>query len=159
MKAPEIQKQIVTGELLNTLLGVVHVLNTTSPCLEASLESLLTTFGYEFESLILKENKSAFYVHHFAHQLQLALVQITNKNKQLSEFFGSLELLDNIIGGSENNNDDLTRCGRASILLRNIVCFEFVFVLHLMRSILGITDELLQTLQKKDQDLASTMKL
>ncbi|XP_012843386.1 PREDICTED: zinc finger MYM-type protein 1-like [Erythranthe guttata] len=179
------------------------------------------------KSLILKENKSAFYVHCFAHQLQLALVQITKKNKQLCEFFGSLAMLANIIGGSckrqellrekqfeklcekisfdnfvtgsglnqeatlkrpgdtrwnsyyftilsmiklfssvvdvleylANNGDDVAHCGQATILLRNIECFEFAFVLHLMRSVLGITNDLSQALQKKDQDLANAMKL
>ncbi|XP_012851943.1 PREDICTED: zinc finger MYM-type protein 1-like [Erythranthe guttata] len=236
------------GKIIERFLGIVHVPNTTSRCLKASLESLLTTFGLslsrvrgqgydgasnmqgEFnglKSLILKENKSAFYVHCFAHQLQLALVQITKKNKQLSEFFGSLALLANVIGGSckrqellrekqfeklmervsfdnfvsgsglnqestlkrpgdtrwnsyyftitsmiklfpsvvgvleylENNSDDVSHCGQASMLLRNIVCFEFAFVLHLMRSILGITNDLSQALQRKDQDLANAMKL
>ncbi|KAL7104054.1 hypothetical protein ACP275_08G220400 [Erythranthe tilingii] len=236
------------GKIIERFLGVVHVPNTTSRCLKASLECLLATFGLslsrvrgqgydgasnmqgEFnglKSLILKENKSAFYVHCFVHQLQLALVQITKKNKQLSEFFGSLALLANIIGGSckrqellrekqfeklmervsfdnfvsgsglnqestlkrpgdtrwnsyyfiivsmiklfpsvvsvlehlENNSDDVAHCGQASILLRNIVCFDVAFVLHLMRSILGITNDLSQALQNKDQDLANAMKL
>jgi hypothetical protein len=31
------------------------------------------------KSLILKENKCTFYVHCFAHQLQLALVAVANK--------------------------------------------------------------------------------
>ncbi|XP_012851433.1 PREDICTED: zinc finger MYM-type protein 1-like [Erythranthe guttata] len=236
------------GKIIERFIGVVHVPNTTARCLKVSLESLLTTFGLslsrvrgqgydgasnmqgEFnglKSLILKENRSAFYVHCFAHQLQLALVQITKKNKQLCEFFGSLAMLANIIGGSckrqellrekqfeklcekisfdnfvtgsglnqeatlkrpgdtrwnsyyftilsmiklfssvvdvleylANNGDDVAHCGQATILLRNIECFEFTFVLHLMRSVLGITNDLSQALQKKDQDLANAMKL
>ncbi|XP_057989368.1 uncharacterized protein LOC131169188 [Hevea brasiliensis] len=37
--------------------------------------------------------------------------------------------------------------------------FEFVFVLHLMKKILGITHELSQVLQRKDQDIVNAMNL
>ncbi|KAL7150076.1 hypothetical protein ABFS83_05G084200 [Erythranthe nasuta] len=164
--------------IIERFLAIVHVPNMTSRCLKASPESLLTTLG-------------------------LTLVQITKKSKQLSEFFGSLALLANVIGGSckrqellrekqfekpghtrwnsyyftitsmiklfpsvvgaleylENNSEDVSHCGQASMLLRTIVCFEFTYVLHLMRSILGITNDLSQALQRKDQDLANAMKL
>ncbi|KAL7119944.1 hypothetical protein ACP275_02G092900 [Erythranthe tilingii] len=200
------------GKIIERFLGVVHSLLTT---FSLSL-SRVRGQGYDgasnmqgefngLKSLILKENKSAFYVHCFAHQLQLALVQITKKNKQLSDFFGSLALLANLLqkkhfeNGSglnqestlrrpgdtrwnsyyftiismiklfpsvvgvleyfKNNSDDVSHWGQASMLLRNIVCFEFAFVLHLMRSILGITNDLSQALQRKDQDLANAMKL
>ncbi|KAL7149365.1 hypothetical protein ABFS83_05G035300 [Erythranthe nasuta] len=213
------------GKIIESFIGVVHVPNTTARCLKVSLESLLTTFGLslsrvrgqgydgasnmqgEFnglKSLILKENKSAFYVHCFAHQLQLALVQITKKNKYLlreKQFEKLCEKIffDNFVTGSglnqeatlkrpgdtrwnsyyftilsmiklfssvvdvleylASNGDDVAHCGQATILLRNIECFEFAFVLHLMRSVLGITNDLSQALKKKDQDLANAMKL
>ncbi|XP_042051277.1 uncharacterized protein LOC121796509 [Salvia splendens] len=37
--------------------------------------------------------------------------------------------------------------------------FEFIFVLHLMRKLLGITHDLSQVLQKKDQDIVNVMNL
>ncbi|XP_042035085.1 uncharacterized protein LOC121781402 [Salvia splendens] len=37
--------------------------------------------------------------------------------------------------------------------------FEFIFVLHLMRKLLGITHDLSQVLQKKDQDIVNAMNL
>ena len=37
--------------------------------------------------------------------------------------------------------------------------FDFVFNLHLMKDILGITNELSQALQRKDQDIVNAMKL
>ncbi|KAL7120128.1 hypothetical protein ACP275_02G104400 [Erythranthe tilingii] len=215
------------GKIIERFIGVVHVPNTTARCLKVSLESLLTTFGlslsrvcgqgYDGASNMQGEFMSAFYVHCFVHQLQLALVQITKKNKQLSNIIGGSckhqELLrekqfeklsekiyfDNFVTGSglnqeatlkrpgdtcwnsyyftilsmiklfssvvdvlrylANNGDDVAHCGQATILLRNIECFEFAFVLHLMRSVLGITNDLSQALQKKDQDLGNAMKL
>ena len=38
-------------------------------------------------TLILKENKLAFYVHCFAHQLQLTLVAIAKNNINIADFF------------------------------------------------------------------------
>ena len=37
--------------------------------------------------------------------------------------------------------------------------FTFVFCLHLIRDVLGITNELSQALQRKDQDIVNPMKL
>ena len=39
------------------------------------------------KTLILKENKSAFYVYCFAHQLQLTLVAIARNHINIVEFF------------------------------------------------------------------------
>ena len=47
----------------------------------------------------------------------------------------------------------------ANVLLDLLQSFEFVFNLHLMRSILGITNELFQALQRKDQDIVNAMTL
>jgi hypothetical protein len=47
----------------------------------------------------------------------------------------------------------------ANILIQSLHTFEFAFNLHLMKSVLGITNELSQALQRKDQDIVNTMKL
>ena len=39
------------------------------------------------KTLILKENKSVFYVHCFAHQLQLTLVTVAKNHIIIAEFF------------------------------------------------------------------------
>ena len=44
-------------------------------------------------------------------------------------------------------------------LLIFIQCFEFVFTLDLMKTILEITNDLSQALQKKDQDIVNVMTL
>ena len=38
-------------------------------------------------SLILRENNSAYYVHCFAHQLQLVVVAVAKKHFEVSDFF------------------------------------------------------------------------
>ena len=47
----------------------------------------------------------------------------------------------------------------ARSILRLILFFEFPFALHLMKNILGITNELLIALQKKNQDIVNAMTL
>ncbi|XP_042009034.1 zinc finger MYM-type protein 1-like [Salvia splendens] len=58
----------------------------------------------------------------------------------------------------ENGHDNSIRA-EADDVLEIINSFEFVFVLHLMKQILGITHELSQVLQKKDQDIVNAMNL
>ncbi|KAK3231554.1 hypothetical protein Dsin_003435 [Dipteronia sinensis] len=50
------------------------------------------------------------------------------------------------------------RC-EANNLVELVQSFNFVFYLHLMKDVLGITNELSQVLQKKDQDIVNAMKL
>ncbi|KAJ9183036.1 hypothetical protein P3X46_006955 [Hevea brasiliensis] len=166
-----------------------------------------------FKSLILKENSSAYYIHCFAHKLQLTLVVVAKKHSSISSFFNNVTCLVNVIGGSykrrdifqekqkekvqglnqemalkrsgdtrwsfhygtlinlmhlfssiidvlkyigENGSDDPQRV-EAIDLLDIMNRFEFVFVLNLMKKILGITYELSQVLQRRDQDIVNAM--
>ena len=52
------------------------------------------------KTLILKENKSAFYVHCFVHQLQLTLVTVAKIHINIAEFFYVVSNLVTIVGGS-----------------------------------------------------------
>ncbi|KAL6953921.1 hypothetical protein U1Q18_052845 [Sarracenia purpurea var. burkii] len=66
-----------------------------------------------------------------------------------------IEVLDVIIDDASN----LEQRVEASRLLGSMMSYEFVFSLHLMRALLGITNDLSQALQKKDQDIVNAMKL
>ncbi|XP_019186579.1 PREDICTED: uncharacterized protein LOC109181283 [Ipomoea nil] len=44
-------------------------------------------------------------------------------------------------------------------VLKNILCFDFVFFLHLMKDVLEITNDLSQALQRKDQNIVNAMRL
>ncbi|KAL8126708.1 hypothetical protein AgCh_013833 [Apium graveolens] len=236
------------GCVVEMFVGIVHVTNTTAVSLKAAIESLLATYGLsitrirgqgydgasnmrgEFnglKSLLLAENKSAHFVHCFAHQLQLTLVVVAKNHKKLGSFFNCIANLTNIVGGSCKRRDILrenrlakvveqlnsgelttgrglnqeislkraadTRWGShygvivnlismypfvvnlleyvenygtlsdqrsdANDLLDVVQCFEFGFLLHLMKNVLGITNELSQALQRKDQDLLNAMDL
>ncbi|CAN6682130.1 unnamed protein product [Malus baccata var. baccata] len=235
------------GEVIERFLGVQHVSSTTSSSLEEAIERLFASTnlsmsklrgqGYDgasnmkgelngLKAKILNKYLQAFYVHCFAHQLQLALVAVAKGIEGVAIFFNNASILVNTIGSSCKRRDafrekqleqikkaldigDLetgrglnqeislmrpcdTRWnshygtivsiivmfeavvevlewikddtkqdnfGEVSKLFHDIQTFDFVFHLFFMRLILGITNELSQALQKKDQDIVNAMAL
>uniref|UniRef100_A0A2C9U323 DUF4371 domain-containing protein n=1 Tax=Manihot esculenta TaxID=3983 RepID=A0A2C9U323_MANES len=127
------------------------------------------------KNLILRENSSSYYIHCFAHQLQLTLIAIAKKYSSISIFFNIIARLCNVVGGCYKRRDMLQEkqrekvvegikigeiaIGQAIELLDIISRFEFVFTLFLMRKILGITHNLSQAFQRRDQDIANAMQL
>ncbi|XLR08215.1 hypothetical protein S83_036153, partial [Arachis hypogaea] len=59
----------------------------------------------------------------------------------------------------EEDGNNPEQRAEACQLLNHIQSFEFVFNLHLMKSILGVTNELSQALQRSDQDIINAMTL
>ncbi|CAN6716483.1 unnamed protein product [Malus baccata var. baccata] len=175
---------------------------------------------------ILREQPCAYYVHCFAHQLQLALVAVAKKNIDIASFFATANSVVNHVGASCKRRDSLRgqlqeelviafendclitgrglnqetslkRAGdtrwnshygtlisiismfssvvhvlqmviddnpndsaaEANKLMRVILTFEFVFHLFLMKVILGLTNDLSQALQRKDQEIVNAMAL
>ncbi|CAK8576823.1 unnamed protein product [Lathyrus sativus] len=109
------------GIIIESFLGIVHVKSTTTIALKVVVEELfckhgLSTLrirgqGYDdasnmkgefggLKSLILSENSSTYYVHYFAHQLQLTLVAIAKDHLQVCGVFNLVSTLINVIGGS-----------------------------------------------------------
>ena len=64
-------------------------------------------------------------------------------------------MLDEIVQDKTTTEQSL----EAFHILNEIQSFKFVFNIYLMRSILKITNELSQALQRKDQDIVNAMKL
>jgi hypothetical protein len=114
------------GIVKERFVGLVHVSETTSACLKSSIESLFAKFklslkqvrgqGYngasnmrgEFsglQSLIMQESRSTYYVHCFAHQLQLVIVAVVRKHKGISNFLTMIYSLLNMVGGSAKIRD------------------------------------------------------
>ncbi|XP_031405753.1 zinc finger MYM-type protein 1-like [Punica granatum] len=95
------------GYVVERFLGIVHVSDTTASSLKVAIQLLFLKHnlslskvrgqGYDGASnmrrefnglkpLIMQENSSAYYVHCFAHQLQLALVAVAKKKPQVATF-------------------------------------------------------------------------
>ncbi|KAG2641585.1 hypothetical protein PVAP13_2KG226558 [Panicum virgatum] len=76
------------GRPCEHFLGVVHVDDTTSLSLKEAIEALLASHGLSItrirgqglKTLIMQESPSAYYIHCFAHQLQLVLVAVAKGN-------------------------------------------------------------------------------
>ncbi|XP_047947406.1 zinc finger MYM-type protein 1-like [Salvia hispanica] len=234
------------GCVVERFIGIVHVRDTKASSLKAAIEVLFLKHnlslskvrgqGYDgasnmrgefngLKALILQENSSAYYVHCFAHQLQLALVAVAKKKPQVAAFFNLVNNITTIVGASckrkdllqekqierllrafdcgeletgtgSNQERSLQRAGDtrwgshyrslinlsmvftpvievlqiveedtgeqsgdACLLLGVVPTFEFAFILHLMTTILAITNELSLALQRKDQDIVNAMAL
>nr|XP_011459885.1 PREDICTED: zinc finger MYM-type protein 1-like [Fragaria vesca subsp. vesca] len=116
------------GCVIERFIGIVHVANTTAKTLKKAIDELLSKHklsisslrgqGFDgasnmsgelngLKTLILKDNPTAFYVHCFAHQLQLALVAVAKKHSIIGAFFTSVANVVNIVGASSKRRDIL----------------------------------------------------
>ncbi|XP_070667884.1 uncharacterized protein [Malus domestica] len=235
------------GHVIERFVGIQHVTDTTSSSLKDAIDTLFSRYslsisklrgqGYDgasnmrgelngLKTKILREQPCAYYVHCFAHQLQLALVAVAKNNIDIASFFATANNVVNHVGASCKRRDSLrgqlqeelviafendclitgrglnqetslkragdTRwnshygtliniismfssvvhvlqmviddnpnesAGEANTLMRVILTFEFVFHLFLMKVILGLTNDLSQALQRKDQEIVNAMAL
>ena len=116
------------GQVMERFLGLVHVTDTSAKSLKEGIDSLFARHnlslsrlrgqGYDgasnmrgefngLKTLILKENPSAKYIHCFAHQLQLVVVNVARNHRAVSDFFSVVSLIVNACGGSCKRMDQL----------------------------------------------------
>jgi hypothetical protein len=235
------------GFIRERFLDIAHVHDTSSATLKEEICNLLSHHkldvqnirgqGYDgasnmrgewngLQAKIMAECPYAYYVHCFAHQLQLALVAASKEVPEVQNFFDNLTFVVNSVVSSSKRNDDLisnqiaemehlfelgdletgsganqvenlkragdTRwsshydsvCsllklykptylvlkdiantpsntasirGKAAGAVRLMMTFEFVFIMHLVKEIMGITDLLCKKLQRKSQDIMNAM--
>ncbi|XP_022883750.1 zinc finger MYM-type protein 1-like [Olea europaea var. sylvestris] len=237
-----------SGHVNERFIGIEHVTSTTTLSLKAAIDKVFSRYnlsmsrlsrqGYDgasnmqgkfngLKTLILKESPCAFYIHCFAHQLQLVLVAVAKKNLPITNFFRVVGNVINTVGASSKRcdllrekqldfivealekceilsrrglnqetilrhsgdarwsshynslvsllamfssvlavlamiaEDESCSCDQrsdATNLLELIQIFDFAFNLQLMRSVLGISNELSKALQRKDQDIVNAMQ-
>ena len=115
-----------SGLIKERLIGIVHVSETSASCLKSSIDILFGKYGLSIKqvrgqgydgasnmrgefnglrALIMRENSSAYYIHCFAHQLQLVIVAVAKKNDDISDFFDMVSLLINVAGESCKRKD------------------------------------------------------
>ncbi|KAG2581312.1 hypothetical protein PVAP13_6KG086376 [Panicum virgatum] len=109
------------GRAVERFLGVAHVEDTSAMTLKAAVEHMLMKYNLTFamvrgqgydgasnmkgnanglKKLIMDESPYAYYVHCFAHQLQLTLVAVAKESGDCTWFFGQLVILLNVLGNS-----------------------------------------------------------
>ncbi|XP_019257611.1 PREDICTED: zinc finger MYM-type protein 1-like [Nicotiana attenuata] len=194
------------GQLNEPFIGLVRVSDTSAKSLKETVLSLLIKHslspskirgqGYDgasnmqgkmngLKALILQETPSAYSVHCFAHQLQLTLVAVAKKHKEVETFFAIVTNVLNVIGVSFKRRDQLrehqtklleqllesgeVQSGKglyqerglqrlqAEAFSSKIKAFEFIFLLYLMLKVLIMSNELSKALQKKKQDIVNAM--
>jgi Domain of unknown function (DUF4371) len=125
------------GCIVERFLGIVHVFETTAITLKMALEDLFGKYdlalsrlrgqGYDgasnmsgefngLKALILSENNSAYYVHCFAHQLQLTLIAVASDHNEVCLFFQMVDTILNVAGGSCKRRDQLRENRRAEVV-------------------------------------------
>ncbi|KAI5682111.1 hypothetical protein M9H77_03339 [Catharanthus roseus] len=193
--------------MVEHFLGVVHVSDTSAQTLKNNIDdffainglsiSRLRDQGYdgvsnmrgEFNGLKQKnldESKHAYYVHCFAHQLQLVLVTTTKKNghvkdvvlqKHYDDLVKCLESGEVATGKGKNQETSLARSvtyvfdtifedanevnsrGIARNLIDKMLQFEFVFIAHLMVTVLAKTYTLSMYLPQRTQNIVTSVRM
>ncbi|ESR41960.1 hypothetical protein CICLE_v10013753mg [Citrus x clementina] len=116
------------GSVIERFIGLKHITSTTAISLKEALDQLFSKHGLsisrlrgqgydgasnmqgEFNglrTLIMNENECAYYIHCFAHQLQLAIVAIAKKHDQVNSFFNVVVNVVNVVGASCKRRDIL----------------------------------------------------
>ncbi|KAL3654079.1 hypothetical protein CASFOL_003760 [Castilleja foliolosa] len=240
----------VEGIIRERFLDLVHVRDTMSLTLKTSMWKQLLQYqfdvskirgqGYDgasnmrgewngLQALVLKDCPYAYYVHCFAHRLQLALVSASRDVIPVHQFFTNLTFIINVVCASSKRHDELqmakadeikrllelgeiksgkglnqvgtlrragdTRWGShfysicslltmydvTRVVLQGIIedvshttysqrgdadaayvymiSFEFVFILHMIKEVMGKTSTLSQEIQKKSQDILNAIEL
>ncbi|XP_008232717.2 PREDICTED: zinc finger MYM-type protein 1-like [Prunus mume] len=163
------------GHVIERFVGVQHVTDTTSTSLKDAIDIFFSSNGLSFSKLlgqgydgashmrgelnglktkILREQPCAYYGHCFAHQLQLALVAVAKKNIDIASFFTTTNSVVNHVRASCKRRDAL----RAPLQEELVIAFEN-YCLITGRAILGLTNDVSQALQKKDQEIVNAMAL
>ncbi|XP_062161851.1 uncharacterized protein LOC133868851 [Alnus glutinosa] len=124
------------GFIRERFFHIVHVKDTTALTLKKKICDVLSCNdlkiqnirgqGYDggsnmrgewngLQALFLRECPYAYYVHCFAHKLQLALVAASREAKSVHQFFENLNFIINIVVGSSKRNDELQSAQVAEI--------------------------------------------
>ncbi|CAN6722794.1 unnamed protein product [Malus baccata var. baccata] len=114
------------GHVIERFVGIQHLTNTTSSSLKDAIDTLFSRHSLSISKLrgqcydgashmrgelndlktkILREQPCAYYVHCFAHQLQLALVAVAKKNIDIASFFATVNSVVNHVGAFCNRRD------------------------------------------------------
>ncbi|KAL0388014.1 UNVERIFIED_CONTAM: hypothetical protein Sradi_2683200 [Sesamum radiatum] len=125
------------GQVIERFLGVEHVSDTSASSLKAALEGMFAHYGlsisrlrgqgydgasnmrgqfHGLKTLIHKEIPFVFYIHSFAHQLQLVVVSVAKNILVVCDFFNYISMIVNIVGASCKRRDALLQNHHAKIV-------------------------------------------
>ncbi|XP_057505606.1 uncharacterized protein LOC130788916 [Actinidia eriantha] len=169
----------VHGFLREHFFEIVNVTDTTAFTLKKEISDVLARYNLNIENmrgqeydgasnmrgawnglqvLFLKDCPYAYYIHYFAHRLQLALVAAAQNDISvcLIDMYGAtIKVLQTMVEEGSSNSIR----GEAGGALIAVRFFDFIFILHLMHRIMGIIDLLFRALQHKSLDILNAIDL
>ncbi|XP_056689223.1 uncharacterized protein [Spinacia oleracea] len=171
------------GIVIEWFLGITHVPDTTALTLKAAIDFLLSQNGLSVSRIreqasckrrdILRAKRAdevkdgicigAFQSGRGLHQetsLQRpADTRWSSQYRTLLNLLVMLNLLVDTLEYIDEEGIEVDHRGEARIMKKLVETFDFVFPLHLMLSLLGITNDLSLALQRKDEDIVNAMDL
>ncbi|XP_042425906.1 zinc finger MYM-type protein 1-like [Zingiber officinale] len=182
------------GFIRERFFEVVHVENTSALTLKKEICNVFNQYnlltenlrgqGYDgasnmreewngLQTLFLKDSPHAYYIHCFAHRLQLALVAVSKEVHDVWRFFSTLTSAINFVGSSAKRHFQLKSIRKAEInnliklgeidtvstLLQDLVDKGLNSNIRGEAKVLGISNKLCQTLQTNDIDILNAMNL
>ncbi|KAK2655171.1 hypothetical protein Ddye_008223 [Dipteronia dyeriana] len=93
------------GQVVERFIGIKHVASTTALSLKATIDNVLSGHGLSISRLY--EQECAYYIHCFAHQLQLTLVALAKNHVDVQSLFNIVPNVVNIVGASPKHRDIL----------------------------------------------------
>ncbi|XP_031101952.1 uncharacterized protein LOC116005854 [Ipomoea triloba] len=123
-----------SGHIVEHMLGITHVRDTTSMSLKVAIEDLLTRHVLSISRIRSQGYDEASNMR--------ALVDAARENSAVGNFFVTVSQLCNIVLDEIGVNEGPKQRTEAFGVLKDVLCFDFVFFLHLMKDVLGITNDL-----------------
>ncbi|XP_052311393.1 uncharacterized protein LOC127905680 [Populus trichocarpa] len=152
-----------SGFIRERFLDIVHVKDTTAATLKEEISCVLSHHnldvqnirgqGYDGASNMrgewnAREISDAFQAATIEHLVDIGEIE-TGKGV-------------NQVGGLQrpgDNGSTYSQRGDAAFSFKLLMSFDFAFILHIMKDVMGITDMLCQALQQKSQDILNAMHL
>ncbi|XP_024190666.1 uncharacterized protein LOC112194680 [Rosa chinensis] len=172
-------RYVSKGQVIERFVGVKHVTDTTSASLKAAIDQFFSENGLSISSLrgqgydgasnmrgefnglkalILKENGGRG----LNQETTLKRAGDTRWSSHYGTLISIINLFPSLVELLEEIKEDGSSTDQkqdASRLLDSLESFDFVFSLHLMKVLLGTTNQLSQALQRRDQDIVNAMNL
>ncbi|CAD6223138.1 unnamed protein product [Miscanthus lutarioriparius] len=124
------------GNVIERFLGIEHVSDTTSHSLKEALDTMLRRYGLSISKIRGQGYDGASNMKGQFHGLQRLVLENVSED------------------GTDGEKKTI-----ASGLITKIESFEFMFILHLMIRVLGLTQEISQCLQRKNQNIVRAIGL
>ncbi|XP_049372493.1 uncharacterized protein LOC125837404 [Solanum verrucosum] len=152
------------GFVMETFIELIHIKDTSVLSLKEAIVDLLAHHSLTLSNVREQCYDGTSNMQGRGLNQELGLVKAGDTRwgshyKSFGNFISSFDSIVNVLDTLVVNASTLEERASASGFLRSCQMFETIFLLHLMTDLLGITNDLNVSLQKKEQDIANAMIL